>query len=121
VAIIRNGVLAIETVTIAPNRLAASGATSSAFCACVNSTKPNSPPWLSSRPSAIAPRQVMRKARPIRKITAAFATTSAVAMPSTNSGRCAMALRSSIMPTARKNRPSRIDRNGSTSASSSWR
>ena len=54
-------------------------------------------------------------------ITAALIAISASAMPITNNGRSAIAPRSSIMPTARKNRPSRIERNGSTSASSSCR
>ncbi len=113
--------VAIDSVTIAANTLAASSVISRAFCACANSTKPNSPPWLSSRPSASAPRQVMRETRPSPKITSALVTISASAMPNTNTGSLAIAPRSSSMPTERKNSPSRIERNGSTSASSSWR
>ena len=62
VAIIRNGVVAIDRVTIAPNRLAASGEISSAFCAWANRTKPNSPPWLSSSPRASAGRHAILNA-----------------------------------------------------------
>ena len=39
----------------------------------------------------------------------------------TSSGRSTISLRSSSIPTERKKRPSRIERNGSTSLSSSWR
>ena len=52
---------------------------------------------------------------------AALVAISAIAMPITISGRSAMTWRLSIIPTARKNSPSRIERNGSTSASSSCR
>ena len=48
-------------------------------------------------------------------------TITASAMPTTSNGCAAMTPRSSNIPTARKNSPSRIDRNGSTSLSSSWR
>ncbi len=41
---IRNGVVAIDSVTIAPKRLAAAGSISSAACASANSTKANSRP-----------------------------------------------------------------------------
>ncbi|PAV67673.1 hypothetical protein WR25_12150 [Diploscapter pachys] len=121
VAAIRNGVVAIDSVMIAPNRLAASGAIRKPDCACANSTKPNSPPWLSSSPSASALRHVILNAMPMPVMTAVLVTISAAAIAATNSGRSAIACRSSIMPTARKNRPSKIDRNGSTSASSSCR
>ena len=48
---IRNGVVAIDSVTTAPNSDAASGRISCAAVAWANRTKPNSPAWLSSRPS----------------------------------------------------------------------
>ena len=48
---IRNGVVAIDSVTTAPNNDAASGVISCAAVAWANRTKPNSPAWLSSRPS----------------------------------------------------------------------
>src|SRR3546814_17618319 len=52
---------------------------------------------------------------------AALGAISAAAIDTTNSGRSAIAVRLSIIPIDRKNSPSRIDRNGSTSASSSCR
>src|SRR3546814_14633681 len=52
---------------------------------------------------------------------AALVAISAAAIDTTNSGRSAIAVRLSIIPIDRKNSPSRIDRNGSTSASSSCR
>ena len=48
---IRNGVETIERVTTALNSEAASGEISCAAAACANRTKPNSPAWLSRRPS----------------------------------------------------------------------
>ncbi len=47
---IRNGVVAIDRVTTAPNNDAASGMINCAAVAWANRTKPNSPAWLSSRP-----------------------------------------------------------------------
>ena len=112
---------AIDNVTIAPNTLAAPSLMSNADCAWVYSTKANSPPWLSSRPSASAARQDIFISRPRPIITPVFTAISNTAKPITNRGLSAIAPRSSIMPTARKNRPRRIDRKGSISASSSCR
>ena len=51
------GVLTIDRVTIALNRLAACGSTSCAAAAWPKSTNPNSPPWLNSKPVATAGRR----------------------------------------------------------------
>ena len=52
---------------------------------------------------------------------AVFTAIRPTAMAITKTGSRAIAPRSSIIPRARKNRPSRIERNGSISASISWR
>ena len=54
-------------------------------------------------------------------MTSVLVAISASAIDTTKSGRSAIAVRFSIMPMVRKNRPSRIERKGSTSASSSCR
>ena len=60
---IRNGVVAIDRVTTAPNRDAASGVISRAAVAWANRTKPNSPAWLSSRPSRTLRGQLLPNSR----------------------------------------------------------
>ena len=101
-------------------RLAARSAAPS--CACANRTKPNSPPWLSSSPSASA----LRQRHPERHADAdddrrSWSRSAPAPCRSRRAAARRSRARSSIMPTARKNRPSRIERNGSTSASSSCR
>ena len=119
--IIRKGVEAIDSVTTAPNRLAASGSINNACCAAVNNTNANSPPWLNSMAMMMDGLLLNPKNRPSAKMMAILTATNASASPATNKGCARMTSTSSNMPTARKNRPSRIDRNGSISASSSCR
>ena len=84
---IRNGVVAIDRVTTAPNSDAASGVISCAAVAIANSTKPNSPAWLSSRPRRMASCQVQLKRRLRMVIRSVLVTITPTAIPITNSGR----------------------------------
>ena len=118
---IRNGVVAIDRVTTAPNKDAASGAIKRALAAWANRTKPNSPAWLRSRPSRMLRGHECLNSRLSKLSRPALMTITAAAIPSTNSGRSAIRWMSSSIPTERKNSPRRIERNGSTSLSSSWR
>ena len=90
---IRNGVVAIDRVTTAPNSDAASGVISCAAVAWANRTKPNSPAWLSSRPSRKLRGQLQPNSRGraalIRIVLVAITP---AAMPITNSGRAAIEL-----------------------------
>ncbi len=104
---------------MAPNRLAVSASTKPESRAWAKSTKPNSPPWLSNSPKASALRQFMRKTMPIRKRTAVFVMIRAAAIEITKRARGDRAEIEHHANGKRKKRPSRIDRKGSTSASSS--
>ena len=118
---IRNGVAAIEAVTTAPSRLAWSRVISPPTAALANSTKPNSPAWLSSSDRVADRPGRVPNARAIGYSAAALRTITASARPTTSNGCPAITRRSSSMPTDMKNRPSRIERNGSMSLSSSCR
>ena len=89
--------------------------------ALANSTKPNSPAWLSNSDKVAARPGMLPKALAIGYSAAALSRITAAASPITSSGSPAMTLRSSSIPTDMKNSPSRIERNGSMSLSSSCR
>ncbi len=118
---IRKGVVAIDRTTTALNNDAASGRISCAEAACAKRTKPNSPAWLINKPSRMLRGQPLPNARAKAAMISVLMIITASATLSTSQGSDATADRSSIIPTDRKKRPSRMDRNGSTSLSSSCR
>ena len=116
-----SGVSAIERMTTAVSTALTCACTMPAAAAAANSTKANSPPCAinmvrcsASACPALAPRATAYTPAPLT-------TMQASTPPSSTGQSCSTSCRSSDMPTLMKNRPSRMPRNGSTSASSWWR
>ena len=119
---IRNGVAAIDSVTTAPNSDAASGSDQLRRRGLREQHEAEFARLAEQQPEPDAARPAIAEQRaPARRGSADLITITASAIPTTSNGRAAITPRSSSIPTDRKNRPSRIERNGSTSLSSSWR
>ena len=80
--------------------------------AWVNSTKANSPPWLSSRPNRRASRPPTFNARAMPNSTRVLIPSRAAPMARIDQGEAASRRRSMVMPMAMKNSPSSMPLNG---------